>query len=229
MVDVLAEKFASRPPMSFASASCFRAVRTPGMTIRGDNWPSCNRSMVSTVLLLATIGAVGHQRPRVRARQGRDRRRPLAHARVGEPQRPLAVQRHRGQRRHRRPGVARDVREQLWSEHLNLDCRGVDPLRVIKSSMRASLTARPPHHATAAAARGIPALGTNARTAQGTARRRLIRRTTARFSRLSRSDLRRQTPHCRARVRRTPPRWCAGCCSGHRWSQSPHVLARSPR
>ncbi len=40
--------------------------------------------------------------------------------------------------------VARDVREQLWSEHLNVDCRGVDPLHVVETSMRASLSARPP-------------------------------------------------------------------------------------
>ena len=40
------------------------------------------------------------RRPAVRARQGRDRRRSLADGGVGEPQRPLAAQRHRDERRH---------------------------------------------------------------------------------------------------------------------------------
>ena len=50
---------------------------------------------------------LAQRRPRrspVRARQGRDRRRPLAHDRLGQPQRPLAAQRHRDERRHRRLG-----------------------------------------------------------------------------------------------------------------------------
>ena len=56
--------------------------------------------------------------PRVRARQGRDRRRPLAHGRLGEPQRALALQRHRGERRRLRPELARHTRLRLWAEHL---------------------------------------------------------------------------------------------------------------
>ena len=41
-------------------------------------------------------------RPRLRPREDRDRRRPLAHGRLGEPERALAVQRHRDERRHAR-------------------------------------------------------------------------------------------------------------------------------
>ena len=47
---------------------------------------------------------------RVRPREDRDRRRPLADARLGEPERALALQRHRGEHRHlgcaRSPGDA---------------------------------------------------------------------------------------------------------------------------
>ena len=42
-------------------------------------------------------------RPRVRAREDRDRRRPLADGGLGEPQLALALQRHRDERRHARP------------------------------------------------------------------------------------------------------------------------------
>ena len=41
--------------------------------------------------------------------------------------------------------LARSVREQLWSEHLNRDCRGVDPLEVIETAWRESLAALPPY------------------------------------------------------------------------------------
>ena len=44
-------------------------------------------------------------RAAVRARQDRDRRRRVAGDRLGQPQRALAVQRHRGRRRHLRPGA----------------------------------------------------------------------------------------------------------------------------
>ena len=51
------------------------------------------------------------RRPAVRPRQGRHRRRPLADDRLGQPQRPLAAQRHRDERRHRRRGAGpRDAR-----------------------------------------------------------------------------------------------------------------------
>ena len=41
--------------------------------------------------------------------------------------------------------LARSVREQLWSEHLNRDCRGVDPFEVIETAWRESLAALPPY------------------------------------------------------------------------------------
>ena len=49
-------------------------------------------------------------RPALRPRQDRHRRRPLADDRLGQPQRPLVLQRHRGQRPGLRPGArARDA------------------------------------------------------------------------------------------------------------------------
>ena len=45
------------------------------------------------------------RRPRLHPREDRDRRRRVAHARLGEPQRALALQRHRDERRHPRPGA----------------------------------------------------------------------------------------------------------------------------
>ena len=58
-------------------------------------------------MLACTRYAVGdgRVRSRLRARQGRDRRRPLAHGRIGEPERALALQRHRDERRQPRPGA----------------------------------------------------------------------------------------------------------------------------
>jgi len=41
--------------------------------------------------------------------------------------------------------LARAVRERLWSEHLNRDCRGVDPLELIETAWRRSLSTRPPY------------------------------------------------------------------------------------
>ena len=50
------------------------------------------------------------RRPDLRPRQGRDRRRPLADARLGEPERALALQRHRDEHRRPRPGARRSER-----------------------------------------------------------------------------------------------------------------------
>ena len=63
-------------------------------------------------------------RPALRSRQGRHRRRPLADDRLGQPQRALAVQRHRDERRHLRRGLAGTTRLRLWAEHLERDARG---------------------------------------------------------------------------------------------------------
>ena len=61
-------------------------------------------------LLLATTISAHSEDPEadragLRAREGRHRRRRVDDDRLGEPQRALAVQRHRGQRGHRRPGA----------------------------------------------------------------------------------------------------------------------------
>jgi phosphatidylserine/phosphatidylglycerophosphate/cardiolipin synthase-like enzyme len=41
--------------------------------------------------------------------------------------------------------LARTVREQLWGEHLLIDCSGRDPLDVLESDWRRVLSGRPPH------------------------------------------------------------------------------------
>ena len=57
---------------------------------------------------------------RLRPREDRHRRRPLAHDRLGQPERALALQRHRGEPRLGRE-LAREARLRLWSEHLECD------------------------------------------------------------------------------------------------------------
>lgn len=42
--------------------------------------------------------------------------------------------------------LARTVREQLWSEHLAIDCTGRDPIEVIESHWRRVLRDTPPYH-----------------------------------------------------------------------------------
>jgi phosphatidylserine/phosphatidylglycerophosphate/cardiolipin synthase-like enzyme len=41
--------------------------------------------------------------------------------------------------------LPRTVREQLWSEHLGVECKGRDPLEVIEAEWRRVLSAPPPH------------------------------------------------------------------------------------
>ena len=73
--------------------------------------------------------------------------------------------------------LARGVRERLWSEHLDQDCSGRDPLEIIETSWRKALAARPPFELPL---RPLPAVSRRtARTpgaAEGTARRRLMAR-----------------------------------------------------
>ncbi len=72
-------------------------------------------------------------RSRLRPREGRDRRRQLAHARLGEPERALALQRHRDEHRHPRPRARGKTRLRLWAEHLELAIDGIpaDPIQAI--------------------------------------------------------------------------------------------------
>ena len=77
-------------------------------------------------------------RPRLRPREGRNRRRPLAHDRLSEPERTLLVQRHRDEHRLPRPDVVRSTRLRLWAEHLELGEATVsgDPQTVIDAHWR---------------------------------------------------------------------------------------------
>ena len=100
---------AAQPPdaPTSASSSCCRRRRTTApttpaassacsstpTTATGASWPA--RSTPAT--RAATL------RPGLRAREDRDRRRSLADHRLGEHQRPLALQRRRGQRHHAGP------------------------------------------------------------------------------------------------------------------------------
>jgi len=107
VVDILASKLC-RPP-----ADDFRVVvMLPGKPNTGKD---DTRGQLAILAEADATGAIpGHanprslgqrQRPRLCPRQGRDRRRPLAHSRLGEPPCPLLLQRHRGQRRDLRPGA----------------------------------------------------------------------------------------------------------------------------
>ncbi len=51
--------------------------------------------------------------------------------------------------------LARSVRERLWSEHLGQDCKGREPLEVIETQWRRSLSSRPPY---ATALRPLPSV-----------------------------------------------------------------------
>ena len=78
----------------------------PGRHARHARPARRGRQAAAARLLAATIH-VAHRRalrPALRAREDRHRRRRLARDRLREPQRALAVQRHRGRRRHLRPG-----------------------------------------------------------------------------------------------------------------------------
>jgi phosphatidylserine/phosphatidylglycerophosphate/cardiolipin synthase-like enzyme len=51
--------------------------------------------------------------------------------------------------------LARSVRERLWSEHLGQDCKGREPLEVIETQWRRSLSSTPPY---ATALRPLPSV-----------------------------------------------------------------------
>ena len=74
----------------------------------------------------------------LRSCEDRDRRRPMADRRLGQSQRALALQRHRGERRHRRRGTRHRTRHRLWAEHLELPLESVagDPTRMVDEVWR---------------------------------------------------------------------------------------------
>ena len=96
-----------RPTTSASSSSCPRERTTAQEDTRGQLGRPRRRRHGGGRFLAATIASrTGRDdRPPLRPRQDRDRRRPLADDRLGEPQRALALQRQRDERRHLRPGA----------------------------------------------------------------------------------------------------------------------------
>ena len=120
-------------------------------------------------------------RPRLRPREGRHRRRSLAHDRIGEPQRAFDVQRLRGERRVARREAGARARLELWrsiSRHEDIDgdsTRVVDELwaadrRASRSSGSSGGAAFP---SARDAARGLPSPRRIVGASPGTGLRRL--------------------------------------------------------
>ena len=126
------------------------------------------------------------RRPDLRPRQGRDRRRRLADPRLGEPERALALQRHRDEhRRPRRPSSPVQTRLRLWAEHLELplDQIPADPIEAIDelwkpiSKEQLERRSRPSAHASARpAAERLAANPAHPRPARQHRRGRLVQR-----------------------------------------------------
>ena len=125
-------------------------------------------------------------RPHLRAREGRHRRRPLADDRLGQPQRALALQRHRGERRHARrrrsrarPGCGSG--RSTWSSRSS-EVQG-DPTRIIddaveadrRGAARSAESRRTPDAPPRPATPRIAKVRAAARASAGAARRRLTR------------------------------------------------------
>ena len=110
IVDVLADKLRNPPTPDFRVVILLPAKANNGaedtrgqlgVLIEADD--GHGRVLGATIRSMAAEG--GRADPAVRARQGRGRRRPLADRRLGQPQRPLVLQRHRDVRGHRRRGA----------------------------------------------------------------------------------------------------------------------------
>ena len=100
-----------RRPTSGCSCCC-RQSRTPAPTTRAGCSPSSSRPIGprAGLRLDAVCPLRPSRRPDLRPREGGDRRRRLAHGRLREPERALALQRHRDEHRHPRSGArARDA------------------------------------------------------------------------------------------------------------------------
>ncbi len=101
--DPRATSCATRRPTSSGWWSCCRRTRTTATTTRAGSSACSSRRPRRAPARVHALPA-GSRRAGLRAREDRDRRRPLAVHRLGEPQRALALQRHRGVRDHLRRG-----------------------------------------------------------------------------------------------------------------------------
>ena len=117
----------TRRTRTSVSSCCSPRARTTAPTRRAASSAGSSRPHDgSDRLLAATISCRSGARTHaaLRAREGRDRRRPLADDRLREPQRALALQRHRDERAHAATSGSRArTRLELWAEHLELPAR----------------------------------------------------------------------------------------------------------
>ena len=105
VVSILAEKLENPPSDDFRVLVVLPARANDGADIsRGQVAALIHAADETTRFLACTdLRAVSQPpRPRVHPREDRHRRRPLAHRRLGEPQRALALPRHGDERRHAR-------------------------------------------------------------------------------------------------------------------------------
>ena len=105
-----APRSASRP--TSGCSPCCRRNRQRAGTTRVACWPSSSRptrTRAACSPARSTPVRAG-RRSDLRAREGRDRRRQLADDRLCKPERALALQRHRDERRRPRPRLARSTR-----------------------------------------------------------------------------------------------------------------------
>ena len=103
----------TRPATTSGWWSCCRPGRTAAATTPAACSACCSRPTAAPAAagLHASIARAGRTPGSdLRARQGRHRRRPLADRRLGEPERPLAVQRQRDERRQPRRRARRATR-----------------------------------------------------------------------------------------------------------------------
>ena len=102
---VLIDKLTNPPSSDFRLVVLLRRSRTMAPTTLAAcsaNWSKPTPTRVAWSLARCMPGR-NDSRPCLRARQDRDRRRPLADARLCQPERTLPLQRHRDEHRHPRP------------------------------------------------------------------------------------------------------------------------------
>ena len=161
---------ASRATTSGSSCSCPRIRRT-GRRTRAAS-PACSPTPMAAPAASSPARAPAEEAPGLRPREDRDRRRPLADDRLGEPERALALQRHGNEPRLPRRALARDLRLRLWAEHLECPREELegDPVAIVDERWRPSAPGR--REAEAAVAR-VAALARLARPAERLPGRRL--------------------------------------------------------
>ena len=186
IVEILAEKLRDPPTDDFRVVVLLPAKPNNGaddtrgqLGVLVDADDGAGRFLAATIVRARPARVTGPLY--VHAKVGH-RRRPLADDRLGEPQRALALQRHRDERRHLRPGARPETRLRLWAEHLEASPEDVaGPRRgrrraVAPDRRRAAPPARrgaPGDAPPARAARRLAALRCAARPAREPRRRRL--------------------------------------------------------